>query len=135
MEILRSQSASKRGPSQLFTGTVWIDTVAHGEDPSRLRALSVHFEPGARTAWHSHPVGQVLHVTEGRGRVQSRGGPVQSIRVGDTVLTPPEEWHWHGASPESLMTHLALQEAGPDGAEAKWGDHVSDSDYSVSPKD
>ena len=92
----------------------------------------MHFTPGARTAWHEHPRGQILHVLEGSGRVQSRGGPVEEIRAGDTVVAEPGEWHWHGAGPGAFMTHLALQEAGDDGAHAHWGDHVSDEDYQSS---
>jgi len=120
---------TQAGPAEWFTGEVWLDQIAAGESPSRLRAASVHFTPGARTAWHSHPVGQVLHVTEGAGRVQSKGGAVTEIRAGDTVHAEPGEVHWHGAAPHSFMTHLALQEAGPDGTTADWLEHVTDAEY------
>jgi len=120
---------TKAGPADWFTGQVWLDEIAADESPSRLRALSVHFTPGARTAWHSHPVGQVLHVTEGTGRVQSKGGAITEIRAGDTVHAEPGEVHWHGAAPHSFMTHLALQEAGPDGATTDWLEHVTDAEF------
>lgn len=129
MDIIREQPNTIPAPPDLFTGSAFVDVVSIGQGPSRLRALRVHFTPGARTAWHNHPLGQVLIVTDGAGRVQSRGGSVEVIRAGDTVVAAPGEWHWHGAGPESFMTHLALQEAGPDGTEASWDVHVSDSDY------
>ncbi|MCP2258777.1 Cupin domain-containing protein [Streptoalloteichus tenebrarius] len=97
--------------------------------PSRLRAHSVRFAAGARTCWHRHPHGQVLHVTDGVGLVQREGGPVEEIRVGDTVWIEPDEWHWHGASPHTAMTHLAVQEAGDDGVEAGRGPLVGDAEY------
>jgi quercetin dioxygenase-like cupin family protein len=125
-------SITRAGPADWFSGEVWLDEIAAGESPSRLRAASVHFTPGARTAWHSHPVGQVLHVTEGTGRVQSKGGAVTGIRAGDTVHAEPGEVHWHGAAPHSFMTHLALQEAGPDGTTADWLEHVTDAEYQPS---
>ena len=129
MDIIRGGSASKPGPADWFTGEVRMEEIAHGEPPSRLRALRVHFSPGARTAWHSHPVGQVLNVLEGTGRVQSRGGQVEEIQAGDIVRTPPGEWHWHGAGPQAPMTHLALQEADDAGSTTKWDRHVSDEEY------
>lgn len=128
MEI-RSTRSSTKGPAELFTGDVWFDVIARGEEPSRLRANTVRFAPGARTAWHSHAVGQTLHVTEGRGLVQSRGGEVVEIYPGDTVITPPGEWHWHGATPDSTLTHLAMWEGPAEGAEADWGAHVTDAEY------
>ena len=132
MRVTRTRPESVAGPAAWFTGTVWIDQIAAAAAPSTLHALSVHFTPGARTAWHEHPRGQILHVLEGSGRVQSRGGPAEEIRAGDTVVAEPGEWHWHGAGPGTFMTHLALQEAGDDGAHAHWGDHVSDEDYQSS---
>jgi quercetin dioxygenase-like cupin family protein len=129
MDIIRGGTARKRGPGDWFTGEVWLQEIARGEPPSRLRALRVSFTPGARTAWHSHPVGQVLHVAEGSGRVQSRGGTVEEIAAGDIVRTPPGEWHWHGAAPEAAMTHLALQEADDTGSTTAWDRHVSDEEY------
>jgi quercetin dioxygenase-like cupin family protein len=126
MQITRSQPESQRPPAEWFTGEVFIDRIAVNEAPSRLRAYSVHFTPGARTAWHQHPFGQVIHVTEGVGLVQRRGGPVETVRTGDTVHFEPDEDHWHGAAPGHFMTHLALHEVGDDGADAQWGEHVTD---------
>lgn len=133
MEIIRELPGSIPAPPELFTGSAWIDVVSIGEEPSRLRALRVHFTPGSRTAWHNHPLGQVLIVTDGAGRVQSRGEPLEMVRAGDTVVARPGEWHWHGAGPETFMTHIALQETGPDGSEASWESHVSDADYEGAP--
>jgi quercetin dioxygenase-like cupin family protein len=129
MEITRTRPESRRGPGDWFTGDVWIDPIAAPPAPARLRAFSVHFTPGARTAWHRHPLGQVIHVTEGAGLAQRRGGPIEPIRAGDTVRFEPGEEHWHGAAPGTFMTHLALQEAGDDGVDADWGQHVSDEEY------
>jgi quercetin dioxygenase-like cupin family protein len=123
---------STKGPAEMFTGDVYFDVIHKGEEPSRMRANVVRFAPGARTAWHCHAVGQTLHVTEGIGLVQARGGDVIEMRPGDTVHTPPGEWHWHGATPDNFMTHLALWE-GPapesDTAESEWGEHVTDAEY------
>jgi quercetin dioxygenase-like cupin family protein len=129
MEITRERPASRRGPEDWFTGEVWLDQIASNPAPSRLRAISVHFTPGARTAWHTHPFGQVIHVTEGVGRAQSRGGAIETIRAGDTVRFEPGEEHWHGAGPATFMTHLAMHETGDDGADAYWGEHVTDEEY------
>jgi quercetin dioxygenase-like cupin family protein len=115
----------------MFTGDVWYDVIARGDEPSRIRVNIVRFAPGARTAWHSHAVGQTLHVIEGRGLVQSRGGEVIEIHPGDTIYTPTGEWHWHGAAAEHFMSHLAMWE-GPgegQGPESEWGDHVTDEEY------
>ena len=122
---------SAKGPAEWFTGEVWIDAIARGEEPSRIRVNAVHFAPGARTAWHSHTLGQTLYVTEGEGRVQSRGEDIVTIRSGDIVRTPADEWHWHGAAPDHLMTHLSLTEGVPDGhgPETDWGEHVTDAEY------
>ena len=130
MEIQRKQPTIQ-GPADWFTGDVYIDSIARGEEPSRIRILSVHFTPGARTAWHSHAVGQTLIVTEGQGRVQSRGEASAEIRTGDIVRTPPGEWHWHGAGPDHFMTHISVTEGVPEsvGAETEWGDHVTDAEY------
>lgn len=111
----------------MFTGSVWMDTIAAPSAASPVAVASVHFAPGARTAWHAHPRGQVLHVTEGSGLVQRRGGDVERISAGDTVWTEPDEWHWHGAGPATFMTHLAVQQAA-DGVTAQWGEHVT-TDY------
>jgi quercetin dioxygenase-like cupin family protein len=120
----RPKNPTAKGPSGWFTGDVWIDpiTQGHGQPPTSI-AL-VHFTPGARTAWHSHSIGQTLYVTEGEGRVQSRGEPVVTIRPGDVIFTPGDEWHWHGAAPDRFMTHLAISEGDPN-----WGEHVTDIDY------
>lgn len=124
--------ASRLGSSDMFTGPVCIDEITDRDVPSRLRVNAVRFTPGARTAWHSHAVGQTLRVTEGVGRAQARGGEAMTIRPGDTVYTPPGEWHWHGAAPDSFMTHLAIWEAPEHGAESEWGDLVTDEDYGIS---
>jgi quercetin dioxygenase-like cupin family protein len=135
MEVL-PQQPSAQGPAEMFTGVVHFDVIAKGEEPSRMRVNSVHFSPDARTAWPCHAVGQTLHVTEGVGRIQSRGGDVIEIRPGDTIYTPPGEWHWHGAAPEHFMTHLAMWEApAPDAdvPESEWGELVTDEEYGKSP--
>jgi quercetin dioxygenase-like cupin family protein len=128
MEILTKQPTTK-GPANMFTGDVWFDVIAKGELPSRLRVNSVRFAPGARTAWHRHAVGQTLHVTEGRGLAQSRGGKVMELLTGDSIHTPPGEWHWHGAAPDHFMIHLAMWEAPDEGPESEWGDLVADEEY------
>lgn len=130
MDVRNSQPTAK-GPEQWFTGDVYFDVIARGEEPSRVRVNTVRFAPCARTAWHTHAMGQTLHVTEGVGLVQARGGEVIVMKPGDTVYTPPGEWHWHGAAPENFMTHLAIWEsAGPDaGEETTWGEHVTDEEY------
>lgn len=127
MEILPTQPSTK-GPAAMFTGDVWFDVIAEGEAPSRLRVNIVRFAPGARTAWHSHANGQTLHVTEGVGLIQARDGEVIEIRPGQTIYTPPGQWHWHGAAPEHFMSHLAMWES-DDGPGAEWGEHVSDEEY------
>lgn len=130
MEIKRVGSqASVKGPAEWFTGTVRIDPLfLNAAAPSRVTGASVTFEPGARTAWHSHPLGQTLIVTAGCGRVQREGGPVEEIRPGDTVWIPPHEKHWHGAAPTTSMTHIAIQEE-LEGSSAAWFEHVSDEQY------
>jgi quercetin dioxygenase-like cupin family protein len=128
MEI-RSQAPSVKGSPEKFEGDVWLDVIVRGEPPSRIRVAAVRFAPGARNAWHAHALGQTLHVTEGRGRVQARGGAVLEVCAGDTIHTPAGEWHWHGAAPEHFMTHLAMWEAPEDGLETEWGAQVSDAEY------
>jgi quercetin dioxygenase-like cupin family protein len=130
MEIL-SKEPSAKGPAEWFTGDVWIDVIARGEEPSRIRVSAVHFTPSARTAWHSHALGQTLYITEGRGLVQSRSDRVLEIRSGDVVYTPPDEEHWHGAAPDHFMTHLSMTEGVGDShkSEMEWGPHVSDAEY------
>ena len=117
-----------KGPAAMFAGDVWFDVVAPPQEaPSRMRVNIVRFSPGAHTAWHTHAVGQTLHVTEGVGYVQSRGGELVEMRPGQSYYTPPGEWHWHGATPDRFMTHLAMWEATEDGSpETTWGDHVSE---------
>jgi quercetin dioxygenase-like cupin family protein len=112
-----------------FTGDAWFDVIAHGEEPSRVRVNVVRFAPGARNAWHAHAVGQTVHVTEGLGRIQARGGDAIEIRPGDTIYTPPGEWHWHGAAHDHFMTHLAIWEAPAEGPESEWGAQVTDAEY------
>ena len=132
MDVIRSRPDSSAGPADRFTGTVWIDPIAVVGGSRRLHSNSVHFTPGARTAWHAHPYGQILHVLEGCGRVQARGGPIQEVRAGDTVVTAAGEWHWHGAAPRTFMTHLGMQEA-DDTHDTEWGEHVSDAEYLAAP--
>jgi quercetin dioxygenase-like cupin family protein len=133
MQITRNSLETATGPSDWFTGTVYLDTVATPSGPSRLQAVSVHFTPGARTAWHTHPNGQTIYVTEGVGRCQRRGGPVEVIRPGDRVVFEPGEDHWHGAAPNRLMTHLAIQQVDDEGSAATGGEHVSDDEYNAAP--
>jgi quercetin dioxygenase-like cupin family protein len=128
MEIVNKQPTVK-APAETFTGDAWFDVIAKGDGPSRIRVNVVRFAPGARNAWHSHAVGQTLHVTEGRGLIQARGGEVIEISPGDTIHTPPGEWHWHGAAPDHFMTHLAMWEAPDHGPETQWGDLVTDEEY------
>jgi quercetin dioxygenase-like cupin family protein len=129
MEVTRSSLDTAAGPSDWFTGSVYIDAVAAPSGASLLSASSVHFTPGARTAWHTHPNGQTIYVLEGVGRCQSRGGPVEVIRPGDRVFFEPGEEHWHGAAPTRFMTHLALLQVDDEGTTATWGDHVTDDEY------
>jgi quercetin dioxygenase-like cupin family protein len=129
MEIKRSGSPpSGRGPGEYFTGTVQIDPLFEAPDPGRVRGASVTFEPGARTAWHTHPLGQTLIVTSGLGWAQRWDGPAEEIRPGDVVWFPPGEKHWHGATPNTAMTHIAVQEA-LSGRPVDWMEHVSDEQY------
>jgi quercetin dioxygenase-like cupin family protein len=132
MQITKNSLETTPGPSEWFTGTVYIDTVATPSGSSRLSASSVHFTPGARTAWHTHPNGQTIYVTEGVGVAQSRGGAIEVIRPGDRIFFEPGEEHWHGAAPTRFMTHLAMLDVDDEGNNATWGDHVSDEDYGAS---
>ncbi len=121
---------SDKGTPDKFVGDAWFDVIVDESLSTRLRASVVHFAPGARNAWHAHALGQTLHVLEGIGRTQARGGEVVEIRAGDTIHTPPGEWHWHGAAPDRLMSHLTLYEAHGDGRpETEWGEHVTDEEY------
>ena len=129
MEIKRSGSQpSTQGSAEYFTGTVRIDPLFQPKEPARTLGASVTFEPGARTAWHTHPLGQILIVTAGCGRVQRWGGPIEQIRPGDVVWFSPGEKHWHGATPTTAMTHIALVEE-LDGKAADWMEKVSDEQY------
>ena len=129
MDIMRSGSRpSRKGPAEYFTGDVRIDPAFDAADPARVRVATVTFEPSARTAWHTHPLGQILIVTSGLGRAQHWGGPVEEIRPGDVVWFPPGEKHWHGAAAASSMTHIAIQEA-LDGQAVEWLEQVSDEQY------
>jgi len=133
MQITTSSIATGQGPAEWFTGAVYVDTITNPTPPSRLQAASVHFTPGARTAWHTHPLGQTIYVIEGVGRCQRRDGPIEVIRPGDRVFFEPGEDHWHGAAPDRFMTHLAMLEVDEDGTSATWGDHVSDEQYNAAP--
>jgi quercetin dioxygenase-like cupin family protein len=121
MEISRKRKDTKAMPADRFTGQVWMDEIGSTE---RTMVASVHFSPGARTAWHMHPNGQVLHVIEGAGLTQSRGAGVEEIRAGDAVAAEPGEWHWHGAGPATFMTHIAVSEG-----VTEWADPVTDEEY------
>jgi quercetin dioxygenase-like cupin family protein len=130
MQLTRNSIETKPGPSDWFTGAVYIDALAAPSGSSRLSASSVHFTPGARTAWHTHANGQTIYVIEGLGLAQRRGGPIEEIHPGDRVFFEPGEDHWHGAAPNRFMTHLAMLEVDDDGNPAVWGEHVTDAEYS-----
>src|SRR5438094_7754652 len=129
MQITRNGIDTAVGPADWFTGTVYIDAVATPSEDSCLNASSVHFTPGARTAWHTHPNGQTIYVLEGVGLAQRRGGQVEMIRHGDRVFFEPGEEHWHGAAPTRFMTHLAMLQVDDEGNSATWGEHVTDEEY------
>jgi quercetin dioxygenase-like cupin family protein len=129
MEITRSSLDTAAGPSDWFTGAVYIDPVAAPSGASRVSASNVHFTPGARTHWHTHPNGQTIFVLEGVGRCQRRGGTVEEIRAGDRVFFEPGEEHWHGAAPNRLMLHVAIAQADDEGSVVAWGEPVSDEEY------
>ncbi|WP_343212931.1 (R)-mandelonitrile lyase [Actomonas aquatica] len=129
MKITRNGSQpSMQGPAQWFTGDVRVDPMFQPEAPARTAAANVNFDAGARTAWHTHPLGQTIIITSGLGWVQVEGGPVEEVRPGDIVWFPPHVNHWHGASEKVGMTHIAIQEA-LDGKVVEWGDHVTDAEY------
>jgi len=121
---------TKEAPAEMFTGNVFQDAVLVGEAPSRMRATNVTFTPGARTAWHQHPVGQTLWVVCGVGRVQIEGEPVVELKPGDTAIIPPNVRHWHGAAPDRIFTHLAMSETDDNGGGTEWFEKVSEADYS-----
>jgi len=131
MRITRNTLETARGSSDWFTGAVYVDSIATPSDVSAIGAASVHFSPGARTAWHTHPRGQTIWVTEGIGVCQREGGPVELIRPGDRVFFEPGENHWHGAAPDRFMTHVAIQQADEHGNVVEWGDHVTDDEYAA----
>ena len=133
MQITSNSLETTNGPSDWFTGTVYLDAVATPSEPSRVAASSVHFTPGARTAWHSHPNGQTIYVTEGLGLCQSRGGAIEVIRPGDRVFFEPGEAHWHGAASDRFMTHMAMHQVDDDGTAVAWGEHVTDEEYEAAP--
>ena len=133
MQITRNSADTSNGPSDWFTGAVYIDTIAAPSGASRVSASYVHFTPGARTAWHTHPNGQTIWVTEGVGLCQRRGGPIEVIRPGDRVFFEPGEDHWHGASPGRFMAHIAMLQVDDEGNPASWGDHVTDVEYAAAP--
>ena len=129
MKITRSSLDTTQGPESSFTGLVFVDPVAAPEPPARTGAGSVHFTPGARTHWHTHPFGQTIFVLEGIGRCQRAGGPVQEIRPGDRVFFEPGENHWHGAANDRFNTQIAFQEADGEGNHTSWGRHVTEAEY------
>ncbi len=133
MENTRSGIDTRRGPEEWCSVDVYLDAVAAAQAPARVQATLVHFTPGARTHWHTHPLGQTIYVTEGVGLCQRRGGPVEVIRPGDRVFFEPGEEHWHGATPTRLMVHLALNEVDAEHPAAHWGDKVTDEEYAVTP--
>lgn len=133
MQVTRNGIKTNPGSSEWFTGAVFIDAVATPSGGSRLSASSVHFTPGARTAWHTHPNGQTIFVTEGLGVAQRRGGPIELVKPGDRVFFEPGEDHWHGAAPSRFMTHLAMLDVDDQGRSATWGPHVTDAEYAAAP--
>jgi quercetin dioxygenase-like cupin family protein len=133
MKITPSSNDTMKGPADWFTGDVYIDMIPGGSEPSRLSAANVHFTPGARTAWHTHPLGQTIFVIEGVGLCQREGGPIETIRPGDSVYFEPGENHWHGAAPKRFMLHTAMQETDDTGSPVTWGEHVTNEQYSATP--
>jgi quercetin dioxygenase-like cupin family protein len=133
MEITRNKVTTTKGPSDWFTGDVFVDALAAPAGTSRLSASSVHFTPGARTAWHTHANGQTIFVTEGVGLAQRRGGKIEVIRPGNRVFFEPGEEHWHGAAPARFMTHIAMLDVDDKGDSATWGPHVTDAEYAAAP--
>jgi len=131
LQITRNAVETAKGPAEWFTGDVYIDVVAVPAAPARAAAANVHFTPGARTAWHTHPFGQTIFVTEGLGLCQRRGGAVEEIRPGDRVFFEPGEDHWHGAAPDRFMAHTAIQEVDESGNPVTWGEHVTDEEYAA----
>lgn len=126
---LAGSRPTRRAPAESFTGTVWQDPIITPQAPARVASARVAFEPGSRTAWHTHPLGQTLYVIQGVGRVQAKGGPIREIKAGDVVWIPPGEKHWHGAAPNTGMVHVAMHES-LDGNHVTWMEHVTDAEYS-----
>ena len=133
MQITKNSLDTAPGPEDWFTGSVFVDPVATPSGASRVSASSVHFTPGARTAWHTHPNGQTIYVLEGVGLAQRRGGPIEVIRPGDRVFFEPDEEHWHGAAATRFMTHIAMLQVDDAGNSATWNDHVTDDEYAAAP--
>jgi quercetin dioxygenase-like cupin family protein len=134
MEIIPAGSrTTQRGPESWFTGVVLLDPIIEAEAPARMRVTRVTFEPGARTAWHRHPLGQCLFIVAGVALIGRGDGPVQRVTPGDTVWFEPDERHWHGAAPDALMTHMAIQDADTDGNAVTWEEHVTDKEYRREP--
>jgi quercetin dioxygenase-like cupin family protein len=133
MQITRNSLETAAGPGDWFTGDVYIDTLATAGEPSTPAAASVHSTPGARTAWHTHPFGQPIYMTDGVRRCQRRGGQIEVIRRGDRDYFEPGEDHWHGAAPDRFMTRLTMQEVDESGSPVIWGEHATDNDYSAEP--
>jgi len=136
MAVVRvSDRPTQRASGDYFSGSVWADIVVLGELPSRLRATVYTFDPGGRTAWHSHPVGQTLYCLSGVGRICFKGEKPQALHPGDTVNIPPDTWHWHGAAPDRVFAHLAMMETSDSGQGTSWFEHVSEEDYHEPPID
>lgn len=133
MQVIKSRNETVKGPDDWFMGDVYIDSIKAPSDASRLMVSNVHFTPGARTSWHTHPHGQTLYVTDGVGYIGRRGSKVEEIRPGDAVHIDPDEEHWHGATAKNFMTHIAINEVDKNGVTATWGQHVTDEEYAQQP--
>lgn len=134
MKVTRAVNDTNKGPAEWFTGEVYIDGIRNPSEQTKIGAASVHFTPGARTAWHTHPHGQTIYVIEGVGLCQREGGEIELIRPGDVVYFEPGENHWHGATKNRFMMHIAMQESDDKGEVVSWGEQVSDEDYSKQPE-
>jgi quercetin dioxygenase-like cupin family protein len=132
MKLLTKPPTTKL-PEAWFTGDAWADVIYRGEEPSKARANMVHFAPGARTAWHSHGLGQTLYIVEGIALIQARDGQIIEAHPGDVIWTPPGEEHWHGAAPNRFMAHMAMVDVDDEGTSATWGEHVTDAEYAGAP--
>ncbi|HET9721553.1 MAG TPA: cupin domain-containing protein [Candidatus Saccharimonadales bacterium] len=134
MKITRAVNDTNKGPAASFTGDVYIDGIRNPDGQSKVGSAAVHFTPGARAAWHTHPRGQTIYVVEGIGMAQAEGGPIEVIRPGDVVYFEPGENHWHGAAKNRFMMHIAIQEADENGVMINWGEHVTDEQYNQQPE-